>query len=230
MSKTRKSYPRKDLRGKKFGMLLPVEWIRGGFWKCVCDCGNETIVDTRNLLSGHTLSCGCKVRETKNVKDMIGYEDDNLIVISRVDNIGETAAWRCLCKHCGREFITRGSNIRFGFTQSCGCVHSKNEQKITRMLIEHDIDFKAQYTFPDLRGIGGRPLRFDFAIFENGRLKKLIEFHGKQHYGKPKGSWSNRYYELVDSDIRKQEYCKRNNIDLLVIPFDKPYSIYDILK
>jgi hypothetical protein len=230
VSNNRKSYPKKDLTGEKIGMLLPVEWIRGGFWKCICDCGNETVVDTRNLVSGHTRSCGCKVRETKNVKDMTGYEDENLIVISRATNIGETAAWKCICKHCGNEFATKVSNIRFGLTQSCGCQHSRNEQKITRMLIEHNVEFKTQYTFPDLRGIGGRPLRFDFAIFENGRLKKLIEYHGKQHFGKPDGRWSTRYYELVDSDIRKQEYCRRNKIELLVIPFDRPYSINDILK
>lgn len=230
MSNSEKSYPKKDLTGKKFGMLLAVDWLHGGFWKCLCDCGNETIVDTRNLLSGHTKSCGCKIRETKNVKDMTGYEDDNLIVISRDGNVGEIAAWKCICKHCGNEFTTKGSNIRFGYTQSCGCRHSRNEQKITRMLIEHNVEFKTQYTFPDLRGIGGRPLRFDFAIFENGQLKKLVEFHGKQHFGRPEGLWSSRYYELVDSDIRKQKYCKQNNIDLLVIPFDRPYSIYDILK
>lgn len=190
MSENRKSYPRKDLTGKKFGMLLPVEWIRGGRWRCICDCGNETIVDTRNLISGHTSSCGCKRYDTKNVKDMVGYEDDNLKVMSRANNIGDIAAWRCVCKHCGREFTTKGSNIRFSYTQSCGCRHSRNEQKIAQLLSEHGIDFETQYTFSDLRGVGGRPLRFDFAIFENGKLKRLVEFHGKQHFGRPEGSWS----------------------------------------
>ena len=230
MSENRKSYPRKDLTGKKFSMLLAVEWIRGGRWRCICDCGNETIVDTRNLISGHTTSCGCRKRDTKNVKDMVGYEDDNLIVISRANNIGEIAAWRCVCKHCGREFTTKGSNIRFGYTQSCGCRKSRNEQKITQLLNEHGVDFETQFTFPDLRGVGGRLLRFDFAIFENGRLKRLIEFHGKQHFGLPKGSWSSRYHELVENDIRKREYCTRHGIDLKMIPFDRPYDIYDILE
>ena len=52
MAKTRQSFPRKDLTGMKFGHLTPIEWIRGGYWKCQCDCGNETIVDTRNLTTG----------------------------------------------------------------------------------------------------------------------------------------------------------------------------------
>ena len=230
MSKTRKSYPRKDLSGEKFGMLTPIEWIRGGSWRCICDCGNETVVDTRNLISGHTLSCGCKIRETKNVMDMTGYEDENLTVISRADNKGDTAAWKCICKHCGNEFVTRGSNIRFGYTRSCGCQHSRNEQKITRMLTEHDIEFETQYTFPDLIGIGGRHLRFDFAIFKDGRLERLIEYHGKQHFGRPNGNWSRGYTHLVANDIRKQEYCKKNNIKLVMVPFDRPYTINDLLR
>lgn len=129
MVESRKSYPRKDLTGNKFGMLTPMEWIKGGHWRCVCNCGNEVVVDTRNLLSGHTKSCGCKRYETKNVTDMSNYEDENLKVISRDNNIGDIAAWRCLCKHCGREFVTKGSNIRFGYTQSCGCQHSRNEKR-----------------------------------------------------------------------------------------------------
>lgn len=230
MTKNRKSYPRKNLIGRKFGMLAPIEWIRGGSWRCVCDCGNETIIDTRNLLSGHTESCGCKRYETKNVTDMSNYEDENLKVISRSGNIGDTAAWKCICKHCGREFVTKGSNIRFGYTQSCGCQHSRNEKEIINLLTENGIDFETQYTFPDLIGVGGRPLRFDFAIFEHGDLKRLIEFHGKQHFGRPKGSWSENYGNLVENDIRKREYCNRNGIELVMIPFDRPYKIYDILK
>lgn len=28
-------------------------------WKCICDCGNETIVRTNSLTTGNTASCGC---------------------------------------------------------------------------------------------------------------------------------------------------------------------------
>jgi len=97
------------------------------------------------------------------------------------------------------------------------------------LLLENGVDFVAQYTFPDLIGVGGRPLRFDFAIFENGQLKRLIEFHGKQHFGCPGGRWASGYGNLVENDIRKRQYCNRNGIDLKMIPFDRPYDIHDIL-
>lgn len=230
MTKTRKSYPKKDLTGMKFGYLTPLEWLRGGFWKCKCDCGNETIVDTRNLTTGHTQSCGCARRETKNVFDMNEYEDENLRVISRAENVGEIAAWNCVCKHCGRNFTTKGSNIRNGATTSCGCVNSKNEQYITTLLLENGIEFEAQYTFPDLVGIGGRRLRFDFAIFNNGKLVRLVEFNGSQHYERPDGSWADQYDILVENDIRKVEYCRKKHIDLKIIKYSDQYSLSDILE
>lgn len=46
------------------------------------------------------------------------------------------------------------------------------------MLIKGNYEFSTQYTFSDLKGIGGKRLRFDFAIFSNGKLKSLIEFNG----------------------------------------------------
>jgi hypothetical protein len=35
------------------------------------------------------------------------------------------------------------------------------------MLIDEGCTFSTQYTFPDLIGVGGGRLRFDFAIFLN---------------------------------------------------------------
>ena len=71
----RQSKPRVDLTGKKFGKLTPLYYIKGGKWHCKCDCGNECDVDTRNLNSNHTQSCGCLVKEraANNAINMIGY-------------------------------------------------------------------------------------------------------------------------------------------------------------
>lgn len=55
----RKSKPRQDLTGQKFNMLTPIEYVKGGKWKCKCDCGNEFITKAKILKSGKTMSCGC---------------------------------------------------------------------------------------------------------------------------------------------------------------------------
>lgn len=56
-----------DLIGQKFGRLTVVEHsLRKHYYKCICDCGNETIVSFGNLKSGHSKSCGCLRKERLN--------------------------------------------------------------------------------------------------------------------------------------------------------------------
>ncbi len=59
----------RDLIGQKFGKLTvlsrePADPVKGAFWRCRCDCGNETIVSRGNLLNGSTNSCRC-LRDTQ---------------------------------------------------------------------------------------------------------------------------------------------------------------------
>lgn len=61
-----------DLTGRKFNRLTVIEKAGNDKyghpkWKCICDCGNETIVLASQLRTGNTKSCGCLVKET-NVK------------------------------------------------------------------------------------------------------------------------------------------------------------------
>ena len=62
----------KDLSGRKFGRLLAVEPIKipgkaGMFWKCKCDCGNDFIAQAKKLNDGRALSCGCLMREHREM-------------------------------------------------------------------------------------------------------------------------------------------------------------------
>lgn len=56
-----------NLVGRKFGQLTVVEPApsKNGkrCWKCLCDCGNMTVVTTGALKSGNTTSCGCVHRK-----------------------------------------------------------------------------------------------------------------------------------------------------------------------
>lgn len=57
------------LAGQKFGRLLVIEKVgtneaRHNVWRCKCDCGNEIQVSATDIVSGHTRSCGCLMRET----------------------------------------------------------------------------------------------------------------------------------------------------------------------
>lgn len=57
----------KNLVGQRFGKLVVIELLEDSnkfnrrLYRCKCDCGNEIIVSSICLLSGHTNSCGCLV-------------------------------------------------------------------------------------------------------------------------------------------------------------------------
>ena len=235
MKQTRQSKPRVDLTGQQFDYLTPMYYIKGGKQHCKCECGNEIDVDTRNLNSHHTKSCGCKTKQLIGQKltiDMSNYEDDNIKVLERNSSseIGQAAKQKCICKHCGREFITEGKHIREGVVKSCGCIHSYNEKEITKLFIENNIEFAAQYTFPDLKGKDNvHPLKFDFAIFKNGQLQHLIEYNGLQHYEKVPGKQGEYYSTLIENDQKKIQYCKEHNIELRIIKYNQNYTLKDLI-
>lgn len=66
--------------GKRFGRLVVVSRVEDYIapsgkkhirYKCLCDCGKETVVDVCQLVQGHTKSCGClhnEIMQTGNVK------------------------------------------------------------------------------------------------------------------------------------------------------------------
>lgn len=57
-----------DMAGLRVGQLSIValsddRTARGqAKWRCLCDCGNETVACAAKLRSGHTKSCGCRKR------------------------------------------------------------------------------------------------------------------------------------------------------------------------
>lgn len=61
LSETRGS----NLIGQRFGKLIAIEKLPESnkfnrvLYKCKCECGNEIIVPSNSLISGHTISCGC---------------------------------------------------------------------------------------------------------------------------------------------------------------------------
>lgn len=83
-----------DLTGQKFGMLTVLEDIGQNktgkrVWRCQCDCGAITEVLQTNLVTGHTLSCGCtkshgervvgEILQAENIQFKPQYSFDDLV-------------------------------------------------------------------------------------------------------------------------------------------------------
>lgn len=111
---------------------------------------------------------------------------------------------------------------------------SRGEIKICDILTDAEFNFKEEYSFKDLVSSTGRPLRFDFAVFDdNGDIDFLIEFQGVQHYeAKDKFGGINGLRKQQYNDFQKREYCKKHGYTLVIIPYwDEGRIDYDyILK
>jgi hypothetical protein len=126
-----------EIVGKKFGRLKVISFEglnthRKATWLCKCECGAEKVFVGSSLKSGTVVSCGCyQSDEAKKrfSKDMTGKRFGKLTVINREGTYenkrSKLALWNCLCD-CGKDVIVRGSALRNGSTQSCGCVQREN--------------------------------------------------------------------------------------------------------
>lgn len=75
------NYNKINLIGRKFGRLQVAAKVHvknsHRFYLCICDCGQETIVDGTQLTKGFTRSCGCLSRELLSILAKAQIGDKN---------------------------------------------------------------------------------------------------------------------------------------------------------
>jgi hypothetical protein len=97
--------------------------------------------------------------------DLTGKHFDRLFVVKRSKNAGRQPKWECLCS-CGNTAIVHGSNLRHGYTKSCGCLHQEATKKAntthgeskskTYVIWRNMINRCENYARPDFINYGGR--------------------------------------------------------------------------
>lgn len=230
----------KDETGKKYGRLLVL--YRNGhsssnkiLWHCRCECGKEIDVVGSDLRNGKTKSCGCLNKEKasdRNFKNEIGNKYGKLTVLELVTKTPK-AIWKCQCD-CGNIALVRGIDLRSGNTKSCGCLKSYYEETIEKILKKLKVKYIKEYSFEDLKSPSGTKLRFDFALFDSSNiLKILIEYNGEQHY-MPVDFYGGiqEFKKQQKRDLQKINYCKKNNISLLILNKDSDLEkeINEVIK
>lgn len=234
--KEKRPFRGKDLTGQIFGRLTVIEYNQNlskdrgkAYWTCQCNCENKTIINVigNNLIRNHTTSCGCyqktRIHDIR-FKDLTSQHFGKLTVLELDQDLSKQRGcsyWKCKCE-CGNIKSIKGSHLTTHAISSCGCYsRSRGEEKIEKILQEMNILYKTQYTFYDLKGIGGGLLSYDFAILNpDNSINCLIEYQGIQHYDN-NGHWGdNSYFKTQqEHDKRKRDYCIIHNIKLIEVPY-----------
>ena len=108
---------RPDPVGKTFGKLRVLEKAGRNRWsqqlyRCLCSCGQETVVSGSQLHRGYTKSC-----KPCAIKDIVGQRFGRLVAIAPEPDT--RACVRCRCD-CGNEIVFQGLLLKKGKRRSCG--------------------------------------------------------------------------------------------------------------
>lgn len=208
--------------------------------KILCQClrdGHKWRAIPQALLYGEGCpACANYAKKEKLTKPHNQFIEEVAMVNPKIKIIGNYINKRthiqCQCLQCGHIWNVLPNNLLQGY--GCPtCKKSKGEIKISQFLDKHQISYITQYRFKDCRHKISLP--FDFAIFQNNKIKCLIEYDGEQHYqpvcfaGISNEQAQINFQQCQIKDNIKNDYCDKNNIKLLRIPYWEFNNIEEIL-
>lgn len=150
-------------------------------WILECPGCHKTFTGaSRKVVEGYIKSCGnldCKriahVTRAKYDKDeyigqVFGYLKVKSIGYGETyysNSSMKSVIWNCECLNCGKEISLPAISVVSGNNVSCGCLTSTHEIMIMEILENYSIRYEREVSYPNLYGINGGNLRFDFKIY-----------------------------------------------------------------
>ena len=140
--------------------------------------------------------------------------------------------YRCRCYLCGKEKLIKcdkfgifppteyGYRAYGGYWSDvfCDChAISSFQWIVTDILMKNGIDYRVEVSFDGVYGIDNEtPLRFDFAIYKEGKVWALIECQGEQHF-MPVEEFGGEHKFIIQqrNDEEKRKYAKEHKIKLI---------------
>lgn len=155
-----------------------------------------------------------KLKTHEQYVEEIKNANQNIVVIGKY--MGANMPILHKCKICGNKWFAYPNNILKGIGCPC-CNESKGEKEICFLLDKHKIEYVKQKRFYDCRDT--RQLPFDFYL---PYYNVAIEYNGKQHYEPIEYFGGEKTFKIQQlHDKIKEEYCRKNNIGFLAIPYYK---------
>lgn len=184
----------------------------------------------KTMLNGTPRCPVCNPQENwtlKKVKTKIKKITENEFEIVSEKYKGYYEPIRIKHNTCGKTFVdTFGNFLETPKCKVCESGISIGEKRINKFLAKNNIQSKREFSIKGCRLKNN--LSFDFAIFNNDKLKCLIEYDGEQHYYPVFGEDS--FIQCLKSETIKNNFCEENNIKLIRIPFWESDNLEKILK
>lgn len=113
-----------DITGQRFGKYTAIEFVSPRRWRCVCDCGRESLLRSRDLRK----SLATKCRACRKI-NMIGVQVGDWTVLGEAATVrGSPVKWKCQCK-CGATRDIAGAVLRSGRSTKCvKCRHDSRKK------------------------------------------------------------------------------------------------------
>ena len=144
------------------------------------------------------------------------------------------SVWTCKCD-CGNTLDVLGFSLKNGDTTSCGCKKESKYELYTEQYLQScgyilNKTYFREKTFPNLKGIGGQSLRFDFYVKLRTGEEILIECQGEQHFKPVKWYGGKPYFDrLQQHDEIKRKFAKTNGYRLIELGY-KNVLYEDVVK
>lgn len=189
-------------------------------YKCKCNiCGNVATYRKTNILKGPGCHSCSGFKGGRGYKDWeIGQKFGFIEILGKSNGRIGYIIGKCECGAIREFSLQHLRGHHHSRTISCGCKQkSSGEIKIENILKENKINYKTQYQIKDFSSYA----KFDFAIFDKqNNLIKLIEYDGEQHFYPIEHFGGNEQFLIQQNrDQRKNDWCEKNNISLLRIPY-----------
>ena len=213
---------------------MPSDYTYGSgykaWWKCN-ECGESYQSPINIHIRGHKCPycSGQKVLTGKN--DLMTlfsniaaeYSNDNELPVNQISaHTHKKVKWAC--PNCGQEYFASPHHRTSSDKTECPYCkkQSKGEREIKKILNEYNVRYKEQESFDDLRGKSGRPLRYDFTIYKNGKWIGTIEFNGKQHYKPISVFGGQKQFDVQKQyDLMKIQYCLEHRVPILIVQYEQ---------
>lgn len=153
--------------------------------------------------------------------------------------------YKCQCYLCGNKKMVTCDKFgifpptEYGYRAyngywsavSCECHKISSFQWIVNdILIKNGINYRVEVAVDGVYGIDNEtPLRYDFAVYKQGKIVAFIECQGEQHYKPVTEFGGERRFAIQQrNDEEKRKYAKEHEIKLIEISYkNKKYEIVE---